>query len=104
MTTEKTRVPIYGSLYIGDLEYTLLEPAPQKPDMVWQAQNNVLKFYVANGYAYACYVYVSGNFHIDTFTYAKTKEVYFEIEEDKPDDGLITINTSTDTLLEAKEN
>lgn len=74
-------LPVYGKIFVGNRDYYLLEPEPVKPDKVSWVQNGVLKFYVINAVGYACYLYVSGNFFIDTF-YAGIQEANFSLIED----------------------
>ena len=61
------QMPVYGKIFVGNRDYYLLEPEPVKPDKVTWVQNDVLKFYVRNAYDFASYIYVRGDFLIDTY-------------------------------------
>lgn len=80
-------LPVYGKIFVGNRDYYLLEPEPVKPDKVSWVQNGVLKFYVRNSQNFACHIYVSGDFFIDTFYSSEAYigrdvEVKFYMEDD----------------------
>jgi hypothetical protein len=74
-------MPVYGKIFVGNRDYYLLEPEPVKPDKVSWVQSNVLKFYAVNQSGFACYLYVSGNFFIDTSYMNDKMNVRFSILE-----------------------
>ena len=73
--------PTYGKINVGNESYHLLEPEPVKYGSTIWSQNGILKFFVLNKMGFACHIYISGDFFIDSF-YASEQDVRFTVDED----------------------